>query len=999
MGTYVRILLLAVLFGSSTQAADVDTVIQQIRGTRLDPARSVEIKGLKLVLGGGGSLEIRSGVLVPATSIGSVPAELVFLGDATIQVSAPDEIEASQLELFTGSGKLSEDFNEGVLVVANDDAVKALLVRQHVELTPERLSRAADLYQKWLVGTERKQLSIESILFADGVGDSFHRGFFSASVHSEQLGQFLFVYHPEWDEEVTVGQFVPIAAEKRDQKRIRRELEREQRRGRLTGVRLEDLGQWDTWLSASILDAEGKAISSVPGFEPQQYVLEVDIAERSLRLSGKARIELTAMSGLRRLVKLQLHSDLAVHSVTAAGTPAPHFRSGPDLYVVLGSAPAPKERVSITVEYSGELLEKMGRRTTTLRDAAGWYPHAGTLDRAKYDVTFRWPRGLGLLSPGKRVDGGTVGGRQWERRTLELPSSAFSFEVGRFLKDTFQAGHVSVTVAYDPEGRSLDMDIREEIRNAVRDSLLYFEESYGRYPLDDLVVVTVPRDFSQSHLGFVTLSNLMMADYDVYATALGVVDRRAVVAHEIAHQWWGHLVGSLSYRDQWFAEALASFSALQFSRKKLEKAGPSRLGPTSGWQADILDTTEDGRSIESLGPLILGIRLNSSMSDQAYEAVVYKKGAIVFDMLARTYGDDNFDRILRSIVSYAANRAISTRELLHIVQTATREVDIQEFADQFIYGTGVPVIRYDYEFLRGKNSAWAVKGVAEQYTSLRFRYRIVFRDSRHEVVREAIPETRIQEWTMVVPFHVGVVKPRSLSKPGRPVSDVAKEIGDGFVFGRLTIRGKSTPFELDVEYEPRSFWLDRDKETLAQFYSLQTNPKLILFAEAGALAASGQFQEAEEKYRGVLRAAKTTEFDFEVQRLGSTTYRKARLEIRDAALDAFAHLGIARIRLDQKQYASVPSALNDARKAAGRASSVVNAEIGILEGRLHIEQGDYESGFKRLRKLLLGRSPASSDAEGFAWLAIAAKRTQHPKELEKALEAAQRKGVDIAGLN
>jgi hypothetical protein len=998
MGTYVRFLFIALSFGSASLAADVATVIQQIRSTRLDPSRSVEIKGLKLVIGGGGALIIRSGVLVPATAIGSAPAEMVFLGDATIQISAPDEIEASQLELFTGSSKLSEDFEEGVLVFANDDAVNALLGRQHVDLAVERLSRAADLYQKWLAGAVRKQLSIEAILFADGVGDPFHRGFFSASVHSKDLGEFLYIHHPEWDEEITVGQFVPISLEKRAERRIRRELEREQRRGRLIGVRLEDLGQWDTWLSATIRNAEGKAISSVAGFEPRQYVLELDIADRSLRLSGKARIELMTRSGQRQVVRLQLHSDLVVHRVAAGGTPAPYFRSGPDLYVYLGSPPAPSESVSVTVEYSGELLEKMGRRTTALRDTAGWYPHAGTLDRARYDVTFRWPRGLGLLSAGKRVDGGMLDGRQWERRTLDFPSSAFSFEVGRFLKDTFQAGHVAVTVAYDPEGRSLDMEIREEIRNAVRDSLLYFEESYGRYPLDDLVVVTVPRDFSQSHLGFVTLSNLMMADFDVYATTLGVEDRRTVIAHEIAHQWWGHLVGWLSYRDQWFTEALANFSALQFSRKKLEKAGSSRLGPISGWQSDVLDTTEDGRTLESLGPLILGARLNSSMSDQAYEAVVYKKGAIVIDMLSRIYGDDNFDRILRSIVAYASNRAISTHELLHIIQTATREVDVQEFADQFIFGTGVPVIRYDYEFLPGENSTWTVKGVAKQYISIRFRYHIVFRDSRHEVVREVIPETRIEEWAMVVPFHVGVLSPMGGPKPRRSVSELQKEIGDGFVFGRLTIRGKSTPFEVDVSHEPRSFWLDRDKETLAQFYSPQTSPKLVLFAEAGFLAATGRLQEAEEKYKEIIRAPKTTEFDPDVQRLGSTI-RKARLEIQDAALDAFAHVGIARIRLDQKQYSSVPAALQDARKAAGRASIVVNGEIGILEGRLHIEQGDYESGFRRLRKLLLGRSPASNDAEGFAWLAIAAKLTRHPKELEKALEAAQRKGVDTAGLN
>jgi hypothetical protein len=641
----------------------------------------------------------------------------------------------------------------------------------------------------------------------------------------------------------------------------------------------------------------------------------------------------------------------------------------------------------------------MSRKTTALRDTSGWYPRAGTVDRARYDVTFRWPRDLGLLSAGKRVDGGISGGRQWERRTLDIPSAAFSFEVGRFMKDTFQAGHVTVTVGYDPESRSLDKTIRQEIQDTIRDSLLYFENSYGPYPLNELTVATVPRDFSQSHLGFVTLSNFMMADFDIFAAAFGIEDRRTVIAHEIAHQWWGHMVGWRSYRDQWFTEALANFSALQFSRKKLKGAGPSRVGPTSGWQADVLDTTEDGRTIESLGPLILGARLNSSRSDRAYEAIVYKKGAIVIDTLARIYGDDGFDQILRSVVTVASNRAISTSDLLRVVQARSQEVNLQEFADQFIYGTGIPVIRYDYEFRRKDDSKWTVKGTAAQYRSLRSTYRIALRDARYVVVREAVPETKTQEWTMVVPMHVGYLAPPAGLKPALPAaSESVKKLGDTFLRGRVMIRGAKTSFEIDVDHEPRSFWLDRDKEALAQFYSDQTNPKRILLSEADALAESGRFQEAEEKYKEVMRAPKTTEYDPDLQRMGETT-RKVRLAAYDATLDAFAHLGIARIRLEQKQYATVSAALHDARKAAGRASSVVNGDIGILEGRLHIEQGDYESGFKRLRALLLGRSPATNDAEGFAWLAIAAKLTQHPKELEKALEAARRKGVDTTALN
>jgi len=39
-----------------------------------------------------------------------------------------------------------------------------------------------------------------------------------------------------------------------------------------------------------------------------------------------------------------------------------------------------------------------------------------------------------------------------------------------------------------------------------------------------------------------------------------------VAAHEVAHQWWGHIIGWKSYRDQWMSEGFAEFSASMFAQ-------------------------------------------------------------------------------------------------------------------------------------------------------------------------------------------------------------------------------------------------------------------------------------------------------------------------------------------------------------------------------------------------------------------------------------------------
>ncbi len=114
------------------------------------------------------------------------------------------------------------------------------------------------------------------------------------------------------------------------------------------------------------------------------------------------------------------------------------------------------------------------------------------------------------------------------------------------------------------------------------------------------------------------------------AAELRARGRRTVVAHEIAHQWWGHQVGWLRWRDQWLSEAMANYAALLWARKYLPDLDPA-IGPIGAWQDDLTATLADGRSLESVGPVVLGGRLDSSLTEEAYEPIVYRKGAVVLE--------------------------------------------------------------------------------------------------------------------------------------------------------------------------------------------------------------------------------------------------------------------------------------------------------------------------------------------------------------------------------
>src|SRR6185503_20042896 len=131
------------------------------------------------------------------------------------------------------------------------------------------------------------------------------------------------------------------------------------------------------------------------------------------------------------------------------------------------------------------------------------------------------------------------------------PPSAFPSRSAISRSRTVRAGHVEVRFAFGSGSSRVGRGVKDDVIKAVTDSLTYYEDRFGPYPLDDLTVTTANRGFSQGMLGFVTLSDFVLNDLGMWNRFFGLPDRRLVVAHEIAHQWWGNQVGWTSYRDQW----------------------------------------------------------------------------------------------------------------------------------------------------------------------------------------------------------------------------------------------------------------------------------------------------------------------------------------------------------------------------------------------------------------------------------------------------------------
>lgn len=982
------VLLFAFAAVAQAQTPDPASLLKEMAAAKLEPSRAVSLKNLKLGTGMG-MLYLDDGVLIPSTAVGGKTVEMVFLGKGRIGVDPPDDIEAGQLELFTGGTRLEEEFTEMVMVLGLDAATDAILRKPKVaQLDPAPARRAEELFTKWKGGSERKVLNVDAAVLRDVIGDVAYQGFFAAWFRGVELGEFLYLVEPDAEEQVTIGGFKPLEATEKEKRKTARELERAQRRGRFIGVDMDDLllGQWDTWFSSSLRGRDGKSSPGLATFEPEKYTLDITLADGDLKLTGRARLDLKPTVRGSRAVALRLNNDLKVEEVTdGSGAPLFFLRSGRYLTVFLPSAPADHERPVVVVEYSGRMVEKDGG-SFALYDTLEWYPHAGTVDRAPYDVTFHWPKRLELLSSGRRLDGGEKDGRRWERRTFDIPVAGFAFEVGKYRIETAKAGHVQVRLAFDPDVNRMGKDAREEITKTVTDSLVYFEEVFGPYPLDEMTVVTVPRSFSQAMLGFVTLSSTMMLDLDFWNLFFGLEDRRTVIAHEIAHQWWGHRVGWVGYRDQWISEAMANYAALHYARKKLDWKDRYGLGPTTGWQYILTDTTADGRVIESLGPVVLGQRLISSRADGAYQAIVYHKGAVILDMLARTLGEENFLKVMKQIVKVADNRSISTADFLSLIERITT-AELDWFADQFVYGTGLPEVYYNYRIEPKPDGKWVVRGEARQQSPYRFRYRAVKTAAGgFDVTREKLDQIQMkQSSTLVVPVDVTVYD------PAREGKKKDKAVGNATVQGNIMLQGEKTDFAIDVDYEPKGFWLNRRNEVFGLFFNESRNPKRVLYYRGLDAAAAGKTAEAEAFFAQALEAAVESVPDPGAAREKGVLKEEGRL------LDAQIEIRRTRLYLDQGRLSEALAAFDRARRLLGAYRGWFQEELKILESRLEMSRGIYDKAFKRLNKGLL-RGGGLDSTEGYVLLAIAAKETSHKEAFDEAIKAAKENGADVGVL-
>src|SRR3989475_1163504 len=361
-----------------------------------------------------------------------------------------------------------------------------------------------------------------------------------------------------------------------------------------------------------------------------------------------------------------------------------------------------KGRAEIRIQYSGVLNDKLrgfylsrskeGRYAVTQFESTDARRAFPCFDepalKATFAVTLVVDRGDRAISNGTVVS--DTNGPQRSQHTVKFATSPkmstylVAMAVGRFACLEGSAEGVPIRICATPDKKELGHLALESVQQILKFYNGYFAI---KYPFRKLDVVAVP-DFAAGAME--NTAAIFYRETDLLAdTKSASVETRktiaSVLAHEMAHQWFGDLVTMQWWDDIWLNEGFATWMA----NKPLAAAHPDWNVPVDeageSQRALDLDSLKSTRAIHADAE-------TSAQIDEAFDAIAYEKGAAVLRMIEAYVGSDTFKKGVNAYLqAHAYGNATSEDFWSAIANASGKPVD--KIMSTFVTQPGVPLIR------------------------------------------------------------------------------------------------------------------------------------------------------------------------------------------------------------------------------------------------------------------------------------------------------------------
>jgi tricorn protease interacting factor F2/3 len=426
--------------------------------------------------------------------------------------------------------------------------------------------------------------------------------------------------------------------------------------------------------------------------EVRGYDLSLDVDYAGLKYSGKVTVDLESFGDVSLNAVGQ-----QINSVTSGGRKVPFKHDGKILVIQTGKFSGPLE-----IEFTAKISDNFtgfykasygdGYILSTHLEAVQARKVLPCLDHPAYKAVFRVKvlvdENLSVISNMPVESETKEGGKKTVmfKKTPRMSTYLLYLGVGKFVQEKGRHGQTELYAAYAdrPTGK-INTGFSFEATQKVLD---YYESYFGiPFQLPKLHNVAVP-EFAYGAMenwGAITYREILLhVDKDTSIRAKKSVAH--VIAHEIAHMWFGDLVTMKWWDDLWLNESFATF----MDYKSTDRAYPD----WKVWQDFVRTSTSGAMGRDSLTkthPIMANVR-DPEEIEELFDEISYGKGASILRMIEAYIGSENFKRGVAQYLQKFRYSNASGHDLWTSLQE-TSGTDVSRIMEGWINQEGFPVVK------------------------------------------------------------------------------------------------------------------------------------------------------------------------------------------------------------------------------------------------------------------------------------------------------------------
>lgn len=420
--------------------------------------------------------------------------------------------------------------------------------------------------------------------------------------------------------------------------------------------------------------------SGNPGYQVSRYELDLQYRASTNRLAGSATITAVTLTELEQLT-LDLSGALTVSKVSVNGKPAAHFSgrggklrirpagrlaTGAALSIVVRYRGSPKPTRSLWGNVGFEELADGVLVAAQPNGAPSWFPcndHPGA--KAAFRIQVSTESRYRVIANGKLVSRRTKASQTvWTYEQPEpTPPYLITLQIGDY--EIIRQATAPVVIQAALPGR-LRRDFERGFARQPQ-MMQLFIGWFGPYPLAAGYTVVVTADALEIPVEAQGMSIFGANHCD------GGRASEPLIAHELAHQWFGNSVTARRWRDIWLHEGFACYAEWLWS----EHGGGPPADDLARRHHQQLRSRPQDLLLTDPGPRAM------------FDDRVYTRGALTLHALRGRLGDEKFFALLKDWATRYRHGTVITDDFTGLAANYSGE-SLRALWEQWLYATGVP---------------------------------------------------------------------------------------------------------------------------------------------------------------------------------------------------------------------------------------------------------------------------------------------------------------------